>query len=87
VTEPPVPEFPQEFLLKIIGQDTPAFHAAVAAILAEHVAPLERLNISRQPSREGRFVSLSVGFTAGSREQLDALYRALSGSEHVFMAL
>lgn len=70
-----------------MGRDTHEFHAAVAAILAEHVAPMESLNVTRQASSAGRFVSLTVSFTAESRAQLDALYRALSGDPHVLVAL
>ncbi|HKS93861.1 MAG TPA: DUF493 domain-containing protein [Gammaproteobacteria bacterium] len=80
-------KFPVEFPVKIMGRDTHEFHAAVAAILAEHVAPMESLNVTRQASSAGRFVSLTVSFTAESRAQLDALYRALSGDPHVLVAL
>ena len=80
-------KFPMEFPVKIMGRDTHEFHAAVAAILAEHVAPMESLNVTRQASSAGRFVSLTVSFSADSREQLDALYRALSGNPHVLVAL
>lgn len=80
-------KFPLEFPVKIMGRDTPEFHAAVAAILTEHVAPIESLQVTRQSSSAGNFVSLTVNFTAASREQLDALYRALSGNRHVLMAL
>lgn len=80
-------KFPVEFPVKIMGRDTHEFHAAVAAILAEHVAPMESLNVTRHASSAGRFVSLTVNFTAQSREQLDALYRALSGNPHVLVAL
>lgn len=87
MSESPVLKFPLEFPVKVMGRDTEEFHAAVAAILAEHVAPIESLKVSRQSSSEGRFVSLTVTFTAESREQLDTLYRALSGNENVLMAL
>lgn len=80
-------EFPLEFPVKIMGQDTPDFHAAIATIVTEHVAPIDTLEVSRQPSSAGRYVSVTVTFTAKSRAQLDALYRALSRNEHVLMAL
>ncbi|MDE2070567.1 MAG: DUF493 domain-containing protein [Gammaproteobacteria bacterium] len=70
-----------------MGRDTHEFHAAVAAILAEHVAPMESLNVTRHASSAGRFVSLTVNFTAESRAQLDALYGALSGNSHVLVVL
>ncbi len=80
-------KFPTEFPLKVMGRDTPEFHAVVEGILARHIAPVSELSISRQPSREGRFISLTVTFTARDREQLDALYRELSGHELVLMVL
>lgn len=85
--ESPVLKFPLEFPVKVLGRDTEEFHAAVSAIVEQHVAPLESLQVSRQSSSEGRFVSITVTFTAASREQLDALYHALSSSPHVLMAL
>lgn len=83
----PLLTFPAEFPVKIMGRDTPEFHAAVEEILARHIAPISELSISRQPSREGRFISLTVTFTARDRAQLDALYRELSGHELVLMVL
>lgn len=80
-------QFPVEFPIKIMGRDTPAFHAAVAAIISRHAAPFETLAVTRQPSREGRFISLTVTIAAASRAQLDALYAELSGNEHVLVAL
>ena len=80
-------KFPTEFPVKIMGRATEEFHSAVAAILAAHVAPMETLKITRQASSAGRFVSVTVSFTAVSREQLDALYRALSDNPHVLVAL
>lgn len=83
----PLLTFPAEFPVKIMGRDTPEFHAVVEEIIARHVAPLSELSVTRQPSREGRFISLTVTFTARDREQLDALYRELSGHELVLMVL
>ncbi|MGH8282970.1 MAG: YbeD family protein [Gammaproteobacteria bacterium] len=80
-------KFPLEFPVKIMGRDTQVFHDAVAVIFAEHVAPIENLKVARQSSSAGRFISVTVTFTAESREQLDALYRALTASEHVLMTL
>ncbi len=79
--------FPLEFPLKVMGRDTREFHDALAAILMRHVAPLDTLRVTQQPSREGRFVSVTITFIAESREQLDALYTALTRNEHVLMAL
>ena len=80
-------KFPASFPVKIMGKDEPGFHDAVAEILARHVAPLETLPVTKQPSKEGRFVSLTVTIEARDQEQLDALYRDLSAHHLVLMAL
>lgn len=79
--------FPLEFPIKVMGRDTHEFHAAVAAIVTQHVAPFESLAVVKRSSNQGRFVSITVTFTAKNRAQLDALYTALTDNEHVLMAL
>ncbi|MHB8425651.1 MAG: YbeD family protein [Gammaproteobacteria bacterium] len=54
------PGFPLEFPLKVMGRDTREFHDALAAILMRHLAPLDTLRVAQQPSREGRFVSVTI---------------------------
>lgn len=80
-------KFPTSFPIKIMGRDTPEFHALVDDIMARHAGPLDALQITRQPSREGRFISVTVTIEAQSREQLDAIYKELSAHELVLMAL
>ncbi|MGH8307593.1 MAG: YbeD family protein [Gammaproteobacteria bacterium] len=87
MNDSPALKFPLEFPVKIMGRDTQVFYDAVSAILAEHVAPIEQLKVAKQPSSAGRFISITVTFTAENREQLDALYQALTDSEHVLIAL
>ncbi len=79
--------FPTAFPIKVMGRDTPEFHRTVAAVFSRHAAPWETLPVSRQPSSEGNFISLTVTIVAESRAQLDALYTDLSGSEHVLVTL
>ena len=79
--------FPSAFPVKVIGRDTPEFHQTVVAAFSRHAAPFDTLPVSRQPSREGRFISLTVTIVANSRAQLDALYTELSGSAHVLLTL
>jgi putative lipoic acid-binding regulatory protein len=80
-------QFPCSFPLKAFGEDTPEFAASVREIVARHVPGLGDAAFSRRQSREGRYVSITVTFTAESREQLDAIYRELSENPRVLMAL
>ncbi len=80
-------KFPCEYPLKLMGRDEPGFHAAVRSILKDHLGELDDECVSARSSQNGKFVALTVTFTATSREQLDALYHDLSDSNQVLIAL
>ena len=80
-------EFPCVYPLKVMGHATESFEAAVVGIVRRHVDDLGEGAVRRRESREGRYVSLTVTFTARSREQLDALYRELTADDRVLVVL
>jgi len=80
-------EFPCTFPLKVMGAQDEAFEAEVLALVREHVGEPGEEAIERRASRNGRYLSLTVTFTATSKAQLDGLYRALHASEQVLMTL
>jgi hypothetical protein len=80
-------EFPCEFPIKVVGRREDGFAQAVSAIVQRHVEGFEPSTIEMRASRNARFLSLTVTFTARSREQLDALYRELSAHPLVMMVL
>jgi putative lipoic acid-binding regulatory protein len=43
--------------------------------------------VSRNQSRHGKYQSLTIRFTAQSRQQLDAIYQSLTDCEQVVMSL
>ncbi len=80
-------EFPCDFPLKMMGRDTPEFHATVRALVERHTGPLSDEAIHTAQSRNGRFVSITVTINATSKEQLDNIYRELTAHDDVLMAL
>lgn len=80
-------EFPCEFPIKIMGLDTVEFHVIARALVEKHTGPLPDGAIRRSLSRKGRFVSITITVNAESQEQLDAIYRDVSGHEDVLVAL
>lgn len=80
-------EFPCEFPIKMMGRESSEFHATVVALVEKHTGPLDESAIRSTPSRNGRFVSITITVNAQSREQLDAIYIDVSGHEDVLMAL
>jgi len=80
-------EFPCEFPIKVMGHDTEAFRSLTLAIVERHAGPLPASRISQRSSSKGRFLALTYTITALSRDQLDDIYRDLTASGVVLVAL
>lgn len=80
-------EYPCEFPIKAIGKDEHGFVSHVLNLIAPHYPEITENNFHTRPSKGGNYISVTVTITATSREQLDAIYMALSDSEQVIMAL
>ena len=89
--EPPSPDevmqFPCDYPLKVMGFAEGPFRESALEIIERHVPDLDVSKIQTRESRGGKYISLTVPFTATSREQLDALYQDLSDCEAVSVAL
>ncbi len=79
-------QFPCSFPLKVMGLNTEEFKSAVLSIVHKHVER-DSLTSSSELSRTGKYLSITVTFTARSRTQLDALYQELNDHELVLMTL
>ena len=80
-------QFPCELPIKVFGRNEPGFRPAAIAIVRTHVPNLADEHVTSQPSREGRFVSLTIKATIATRAQADAVYRDLVACERVLMVL
>jgi len=80
-------KFPCEFPIKMMGRDTPEFRAIARALVENHVGRLAEEAIQVNLSARGNFVSVTVTVTATSQQQLDDIYRDVSGHDDVLMAL
>ena len=79
--------FPCEIDIKVIGHRTKNLRAAVLAIVRRHCEAVDDAAVSERLSRAGKYLSLTVTVVAETREQIDAVYRELTASDHVLMAL
>ncbi len=81
-------DFPCDFPVKVMGRDEDDdFRSEAVAIVEAELGPLPEGAVATQPSRNGRFLSVTVTVRAESREQLDSLYRRLSDHERVLVVL
>jgi len=78
-------EFPSQFLFKAMAHAHPGVEELIVAVIQQHVPGdyLPKVN----PSKNGNYVSVSVTFTASSKEQLDQIYIAVNEIEHVKFCL
>ena len=70
--------FPCEFPIKIMGPAELGFADTIGALVRQHCPDFDPATLVQRPSRAGNFLGLTATIQAISREQLDALYRALS---------
>ena len=52
-----------------------------------HVGDINEGAVAIRPSKNGKYVSVTVTFEAQGKEQLDELYRELSAHERILMVL
>ena len=80
-------KFPCDFPLKMMGLDTPEFHATARSLIETHVGTVADDAVRFASSSNGKYVSITVTITATSQQQLDDIYRDVSAHEKVPMAL
>jgi len=79
-------KFPCPFPIKVMGINADAFTSAVLAIFRKHLQ-LEEFTYSSRLSSSGKYISMTITFTAKNRDQLNAIYEELNSHELVVMTL
>lgn len=80
-------QFPCEIAVKAMGRADVDFEAVVVEIVRRHVPDLGEGSVSCKSSSGGNYLSVTVRIDAVSREQMDDLYRELSGHDAVSFTL
>ena len=79
--------YPCEFPIKVMGRREGGFAQEVMQIVLRHAPDFQPATIEMRPSRQGKYLGLTLVIQARSREQLDALYRELCDHPAVVMVL
>lgn len=79
--------FPCVFPLKVVGRREDGYAQTVVEIVRRHAPDFHPDTLEMRPSKNARYLSLTVTINARSREQLDALYSELSKHPMVIMVL
>ena len=79
--------FPCEFPIKAMGLACDELEIAVIEIINRHVENLAEDALRMRPSKNGKFMAITITITAHSKDQLDAIYMELTACDHVSIAL
>lgn len=79
--------FPCDFTIKVFGNATPEFEKTVLMIVKNHISHLKEDALKTRPSKDGKFLAMSITINVDNREQLDNLYRDLSASPLILLVL
>ena len=79
--------FPCEFVIKVFGNANEDFEKIVLEVISKHCETLRENALSYRPSKDGKYLAITVTIDAESKEQLDTIYRDLSANPAVLMVI
>ena len=79
--------FPVVFSLKVVGTITANLEAIIVPVMQKNDVDIDHLRLSARLSSGGNYTSFTVTFMAKSQEQLDNIYRELSGDPNIIIVL
>jgi len=79
--------FPCEFPIKAMGLAIHDVETIVLEIAQRHAPALKESALTKRPSNNGKYLSITVTVNATSQQQLDAIYYELTAHENIIMAL
>lgn len=80
-------EYPSAFPIKVMGRHHPELAQTLTEVVLAHDPGFDVATVEMRPSKGGNYIGLTFTVTATSREQLDALYKALHGHPMVSVVL
>lgn len=87
MTEESLIKYPCDFPIKIMGKAEQDFTEVILAIVKRHAPDFDETTIEIRSSKGGNYLSITCTIRATSRDQLDALYRALTDHPMISVVL
>lgn len=87
IDEEQLMHYPCDFALKVMGEDIDNYSDYVLSVCQKHVQGVTKKSLHTRPSRNGKYIAVTVQLVATSRQQLDDLYIELNAYQHTKMAL
>ncbi len=80
-------KFPCEYEIKVIGNNNPQFKIEVLTIIRKHASKLAENCLRIKPSKQNKYLSMSVTINAKNKTQLERIYSDLKACKDVVMTL
>jgi len=80
-------DYPSRFPLKVFGNQSEEFETIVMALLKARCPREKHFEVRRRASKAGKYIALTITFTAQNRKQLENIYQDLYECEQVVMSL
>ncbi len=80
-------EFPCDFTIKIIGNNSINFEKEIRSIINKHFANGKEIVITCKESKKNNYIAITATIFAESKEKLDALYLELTKHPEAKMVL
>ncbi len=89
MSDPQAPriEFPCRYPIKVMGENREDFAAMVVQVGQRHAPDLDPEAVSERPSRNGRWLAVTLVIEARSEGQLRALHEDLKATGRVTLVL
>jgi putative lipoic acid-binding regulatory protein len=80
-------EYPSQFPIKVMGAKADGFVHAITQIAQQFDPAFDASTVELRNSKAGNYLGVTITVTATSREQLDAIYLALTAHPMVKVVL
>lgn len=85
--EPPKLQYPCPYPIKVVGEHSEDFASAIISIVQQHDPHVREEHVTVRASSSGRYVSLTITFTAKGPAHIEALHADLKASGRVQVVL
>lgn len=80
-------EFPCQFPIKIMANPEKETTQFILNVFEKYVQEYDKIDFKIKESKTGKYISITAIFEAQSKDQLDNIYRDISGHSEVHMVL
>ncbi|APC91518.1 MULTISPECIES: HP0495 family protein [Francisella] len=80
-------EFPCQFPIKIMANPHKETVEFILSVFEKYVTNHSKIDFNTKESKTGKYISITATFIAGSKEQLDNIYKEISAHPEVHMVL